>query len=292
MLSVFITPWMKPTSIHWAIERRLRLDDAPRRTRGTGSRPRRLRVVAGDRVVGEPPHERPGRRSRAAYWNVPTRMWLAATRASTAPGSSVSRATSLARRDDGERPRRGDAERVHRLADHVLAQHRPDGRLAVAAARERRAPRALQVQVAAAAVDVDDLAEQQRAAVAQPRRVAAELVAGVGLRDRRRALGRRRCRPGRRRRRRRAAPRRRRPSSAASVLVERQQPRLGDRRGLPRHVEPLELAREGVVEGEQGRAATRMSSRLASDPVPVRWRCRRRRRPARGRGRRSWRRCG
>ena len=45
------------------------------------------------------------------------------------------------------------------------------------------------MQVATAPAGVDQLAQQQRAPVAQPRRIAAELVAGVGLRDG--ALGRR-----------------------------------------------------------------------------------------------------
>jgi pyridinium-3,5-biscarboxylic acid mononucleotide sulfurtransferase len=58
----------------------------------------------------------------------------------------------LAGGDHGERPGGGDAEGVHRLADEVLAQHRTDGGLAVAAAGERRAARALEVEVAAAAV--------------------------------------------------------------------------------------------------------------------------------------------
>jgi hypothetical protein len=40
------------------------------------------------------------------------------------------------------------------------------------------------VHVATAPVDVDDLSEQERAAVAEPGGVAAELVAGVGLGDR------------------------------------------------------------------------------------------------------------
>jgi MFS family permease len=78
---------------------------------------------------------------------------------------------------------------VHRLADQHLAQHRADRGLAVAAARERRAARALEGDVAAPAVAVDHLAEQQRAAVAELRREAAELVAGVGLGDRLGALG-------------------------------------------------------------------------------------------------------
>ena len=46
------------------------------------------------------------------------------------------------------------------------------------------------MQVAAAAVDVDHLAEQERAAVAEARLKAAELMAGVGLRHRRRPVGR------------------------------------------------------------------------------------------------------
>jgi len=71
------------------------------------------------------------------------------------------------------------------ITDQVLAQHRAHRGLAVAAPRERGTPRPLQVQVAAAAMDVGDLAEQQRAAVPQPGHIDAELVAGVSLSDRR-----------------------------------------------------------------------------------------------------------
>jgi hypothetical protein len=78
---------------------------------------------------------------------------------------------------------------MHGFADQHLAQHRPDGRLAVAVAREGRAPRALEGEVAAAAVAVDELADQQCPAVAELRREVAELVAGIGLGDGRGALG-------------------------------------------------------------------------------------------------------
>ena len=96
-------------------------------------------------------------------------MWLAATRASTAPGRAVSRRTPSPVVDRGKRARGGDAQRVHRLADQVFAQHRAERRLAVAAAREGRGPGPLQRDVAALPVAVDHLAQQQRAAVAKLR---------------------------------------------------------------------------------------------------------------------------
>ncbi len=82
----------------------------------------------------------------------------------------------LARRAHGQGPRGGDAERVHRLADDVLAQHRPHSCLAVAAASERGAARTFQVQVAAdaghpavclAVRRADEFAQQQRPAVTE-----------------------------------------------------------------------------------------------------------------------------
>ena len=58
MLSVFITPWMNPTSCHRAIERGLAVGDRAEElqvlSRGVGQ----FRVVAGDRVVGERPQGR------------------------------------------------------------------------------------------------------------------------------------------------------------------------------------------------------------------------------------------
>ena len=86
----------------------------------------------------------------------------------------------LAGADHRQRPGGGHAQGVHRLADDVLAQHRAESGAAVAAAGKRRAPGALELDVAALVVRGELLAEQHRAAVAEHGRVA-ELVAGVGL---------------------------------------------------------------------------------------------------------------
>jgi hypothetical protein len=90
----------------------------------------------------------------------------------------------IAGRDHSERAGRGDAERMHRFADRVLAQHRADGCLPITAARERCGTRALQVQVATAPADVEHLAEQERSAITKGGRERAEPMAGVGLRHR------------------------------------------------------------------------------------------------------------
>jgi hypothetical protein len=121
----------------------------------------------------------------------------------------------LARHHHRQAARRRNAECVQGLADDVFAQHRTQRRAAVAAARERRLPRAFQLDVHACAGGRDLFAEQDGAAVAEAGEVA-ELVSGVGLRDRPRAVGQAYCR---RRRRRRVAPRARRrpdPSCTAS----------------------------------------------------------------------------
>ena len=89
----------------------------------------------------------------------------------------------------GERARGGNAERRHRLADDVFAQYRAERRTAVAAARKRRRARPLELDVAADAVGVDHLAEQDGAAVAELRHEMSELVAGIGHRDRIRPVG-------------------------------------------------------------------------------------------------------
>ena len=120
----------------------------------------------------------------AKNWKVPTRMWLAATRVNTAPGRAVSRQTGLAGGDCGEGAGRGDAEGGHGLADEVLAQHGAERGPAVTAAGEGRGAGAFELDVAAAPVLADDLAEQNGAAVAELRGEAAELVAGIGECDR------------------------------------------------------------------------------------------------------------
>ena len=250
MLSVFMTPWMKPTSIHRAISEAWASTTHSKNARYGFSASRACGIMACDRVVGQTPHERSRRRRRAAYWKVPTRMWLAATRVSTAPGSSVSRATCSPVATTASARVVGNAERVHRLADHVLAQHRADRRLSVSASREWRATRALQVQVAPAAADVDHLADQQRSSVAESRREAAELMAGVGLRHRRR--------PGRRVVAYEEGDTVGRPQRigidaqlSGQCLVERQQAGRRSRARPPRHAQVLELTGIGVLEGEQ-----------------------------------------
>ena len=94
----------------------------------------------------------------------------------------------LARRHHGQAPRGRNAERVHRLADDVFPQHRPERGAPVTPAREPRLPRPFQLDVQAIAGRRDLLAEQDRTAVAESGEVA-ELVAGVRLRDRPPAFG-------------------------------------------------------------------------------------------------------
>jgi hypothetical protein len=248
MLSVFMTPWTKPTSIHCATSDGLRGDHAlEQREVGVVGR-RRVRVVPGDRVVGEPAQQVDvaggARVLEAADAQV----------AAGHPGEDRPRLHRLAAhrpagRDHGERARRRDAQGVHRLADHVLAQHRADHRQAVAATGERRAAGPLQVQVAQRAVPAGDLAEQERPPVAEPRVEAAELVAGVGLRHRRRPLGHA------------GADEHPQAVGAAQLvdvepevacqrLVEGEQPRLRCVVGLPRHRQLGQLAGEPAVQAD------------------------------------------
>ena len=85
---------------------------------------------------------------------------------------------------NSERSSCGDTQRMHRLADHVLAQHRPNSSLAVAAASEWRAARTFEMQIANTTIWCGEFAQQQRASVAESRRVVTELMAGIRLRNR------------------------------------------------------------------------------------------------------------
>ncbi len=89
----------------------------------------------------------------------------------------------------GKRARRRDAHRRHRLGHEELAQHGADRRLAIAVARKRRRPRPFELHVEPRPVGRDDLAEQQRAAVAQLRREMPELMPRIGERKRIGAAG-------------------------------------------------------------------------------------------------------
>ena len=169
----------------------------------------------------------------------------------------------LAGGDGGQRTRRGDAERSHRLAHDVFTQHRPDRGAAIAAAREGRRARALELDVAAPAVAVHDLAQQDGAAVAQLRHEVAELVTGIGERDR---LGTRRHAVARQYRH--TLGGRERSGIEAELQSERliqfHQPRRRHRRGRQPGIEPLRQPRVAVVERQtrQGvHVATRRNGR-------------------------------
>ncbi len=205
-------------------------------------------VVARDRVLGELAH---------ALHVAARRVELKGPHADVArrhagqhrAGQRVFAVHLLARRRDREGARRGDAKRVHGLADQHLAQHGPHGGLAVAATGERRATRSLERDVATAAFPVDHLAQQEGAAIPELRREAAELVARVGLRQRLRAvrhhvsgehrglgavIERVEVQPQFRRQR----------------IVEKQQPWPPHGRRSLRNVEPRQLASERIVERE------------------------------------------
>ena len=154
-----------------------------------------VRVVAGDDVVGQQPQRLDvaarGEELEGADADV-ARRHARQHRA----GQRRLAHHRLAGRHGSERPRGGNAERRHRLADDVFAQHRTQRRAPVAAARERRRPRAFELDVATDAVAAHDLAQQDGAAIAELRHEVAELVAGIGKRNRLGARARCGCPPG------------------------------------------------------------------------------------------------
>ena len=179
---------MKPTSSQRAISSAWRRDHALQQrvigALGLGG----VGIVPGDDVIGQPPHAvgiaARGKELEGADADVARRD----ARQHRAGQRRLAH-HDLAGHDRGERSRGRNAERGHRLADDVFAQHRTERGAAIAAARKRRRARALELDVAADAVGVDDFAEQDGAAVAELRHEMAELVAGIGHRDRVGAVG-------------------------------------------------------------------------------------------------------
>ena len=266
MLSVFITPCTNPTSIHRATSSAWAATTRRYSSRYGLSALGGVGVVAGDGVVGERAQHVPV----AARGGVLERAHPQVARGDPAEHRTRQRPLALHRLaggDDRERPRRRDAEPVHRLADDVLAQHRAHRGPAVAAAGERRAPGPLQVQVTPVAVAVDDLAEQQRPAVAQARLVHAELVARVGLRDRRdpvrQPVAGQQRHPGGRRQLRGVET-----ELAGELRVEHEQLRRGRGRGRPRPRTAGHRAGVGGVELDQ-RLRDGHASRLRTAGVEV-----------------------
>ena len=144
-----------------------------------------------------------------------------------------------------------DAQRVHRLADDVLAQHRTDRGQAVATSCERRTTRTLQVDVAGEAIAVDLLAEQQRAPVAQTRHEPAELMSGIGLRYRDGAIrneiaGQEAHTVGT------VQPRGVEAQVGGQRLVQHEQPWVGNRFGLPADGHLRQFTREAAIQRDGG----------------------------------------
>ena len=189
MLSVFITPWMKPTSCQRAISDACRSMIASRQREIRLRRIGELRVMPRACVVGERAH-----RALVAVRRCP----LQRADANVAGGHAREHRAlehrlaidRLARRHHRQAAGGRNAERVHRLADDVFPQHRPERGAPVTAAGIRRRPCPFQLNVDAIAGRRDLLAEQDRAAVAERGEVP-ELMTGVRLRDRPPAAGQR-----------------------------------------------------------------------------------------------------
>src|ERR1039457_557724 len=91
---------------------------------------------------------------------------------------------SFASGNRSHRSRCGNSERGHGFAHNVLAEYRAEGGFAIAAARERCAPGALQLHIVTFAIGGDDFTKKKSAAVAELGHESTELVAGIGLRNR------------------------------------------------------------------------------------------------------------
>ena len=187
-----------------------------------------------------------------AYWKVPTRRWLLATRASTAPGSTASRRT-------GRPVATTASERVVGMPRACIASLTTYSRSIGPTAAKPSPPRENGVRPEplrwrSRVPSRGQLAQQQRAAVAEAGGVAAELVAGVGLGDRRRPLRDDRAGEeadalvG-------AQPGRVEAEVGRQRLVDHEQPRLRRLRGLPRQGEVGELG--GVAGAERRRSVDR-----------------------------------
>ena len=231
-------------------QHRLALGDALEQGEEAARRADEIGVVTGDRVLGELAHALGIAAGGEELERADTDVARRDARQNRAGQHRLAQ-HRLAGGDDGERARGRDAERMHRLADEDLAQHRPDRRLAVAAARERRPARALQRDVAALAGAVDHFAEQDRAAIAELRREAAELMPGIDLRDRLGTFGHLVAGEdiG-------AGRARQRGDVEAELIGERrvEEERLRRRRRFrsPRDGEALEITGVGVLEAEGG----------------------------------------
>ena len=152
---------------------------------------------------------------------------------------------SLAGQDHGQTARGRHSQRCHGFGNQVFAQRRTKGALAIALPGKRRRPGTLELQIQPRAIRRHHFAQQERAAIAKLRIEIAKLVARIGQRQR--------LRPGQ-------FLRTGKPLRQLLLSRSRQADRLRQgrvphghaRRGrlgrLPRHVEPIQLARQTVIE--------------------------------------------
>ena len=156
---------------------------------------------------------------------------------------------ALARGGGGQGAGRGDAKRAHRLAHQVFAQDRAKPRLAIAAARKGRGARPFQMDVKTPPGWVQHLAQQKRAAIAQLRGKAAELMPGIGHGQPCRPFGQ--ARAGQHGH---AIGRLQeihvQPQRLRQRQVQHDQRRIGRSRAGHGQIKPLQLALIGIVEGD------------------------------------------
>ena len=196
MLSVFITPWTNPTSIHCATSDAWTATTASNSARYGLSACGRAGIVPGDRVVGEAPQQVDVAGGRGVLEAADPQVAARPPGPARRPAARVSRCTG--------RPVATTArDRVVGMPSACIASltmySRSIGPTAARPSPPRAngvAPEPLRWMSRSRPSRADELAEQQRAPVAQPRDEPAELVPGVGLRDRRGAVGHRDCRPG------------------------------------------------------------------------------------------------
>src|ERR1700687_637121 len=149
---------------------------------------RKLRIMPLDHVIRQSPHAF----GIAARREILERSDADVARRDAGEDSAGQRRLAqhaLAGHDRGQRSCGWNSKCRHRLADDVFAQHRTEGRAAIAPARKRRRPRTLQLNVAADAVGIDHLAEQDSASITKLRNEMTELVAGIWHRNRVYAVG-------------------------------------------------------------------------------------------------------
>jgi hypothetical protein len=164
-------------------------------------------------------------------------MWLDATRVRTAPGKFVSRKTNSSCRNP---------ERRHSFADNVFTQHRPKGRTSVATPGKWRRAGAFELDVAAHAGAVDDLAKKNGASITELRDESPELVASI-------SHGERLATPGHQVTREhlhtlgRDKPFWIEPEVQGELCIQADQTRCGDRRGLKTGEKTIRQPRVAVI---------------------------------------------